>query len=47
MITTYAVVMAAWGAGLDPLIVLTMGIANLVADGLSMAIGDYLGTKSE
>ena len=44
MITTYSVVMAAFGANLAPVIVLAMGIANLIGDGLSMALGDYLST---
>ncbi len=28
-------------------VVLILGFANLIADGLSMAIGDYLSTKAE
>jgi len=47
IITTFAVVAGVAGASLDAGIVLIMGLANLVGDGLSMAIGDYLGTKSE
>lgn len=39
--------MTAWGSNLSVSIVLIMGIGNLVADGFSMAIGDYLGTKAE
>jgi len=47
IVTTFAVVAGVAGAALSPGIVLIMGFANLVADGLSMAIGDYLSTKSE
>jgi len=46
-VTTFAVVAGVAGASLNAGIVLIMGFANLVADGLSMAIGDYLSTKSE
>ncbi|MFA6073580.1 MAG: VIT1/CCC1 transporter family protein [Candidatus Woesearchaeota archaeon] len=46
-VTTFAVVAGVAGASLNSSIVLIMGFANLVADGLSMAIGDYLSTKSE
>jgi len=45
IVTTFAVVAGVAGASLSPGIVLIMGFANLVADGLSMAIGDYLSTK--
>ncbi len=47
IITTFAVVAGVAGAALSTGIVLILGFANLVADGLSMAIGDYLSTKSE
>lgn len=47
IITTFAVVAGVAGASLSGGIVLIMGLANLIADGLSMAIGDYLSTKSE
>lgn len=46
-ITTFAAVAGVAGAALSPGIVLIIGIANLVADGLSMSIGDYLSSKSE
>jgi len=35
------------GASLSAGIVLILGFANLIADGISMAIGDYLSTKAE
>jgi vacuolar iron transporter family protein len=47
IITTFAVVSGVAGASLAAGIVLILGFANLVADGLSMAIGDYLSTKAE
>ena len=46
-VTTFAIVAGVQGAGLSPKIVLVLGVANLVADGFSMAAGNYSGTKSE
>lgn len=47
IITTFAVVAGSLGASLSNQIVLILGFANLFADGFAMAIGNYLGTKSE
>lgn len=47
IITTFAVVAGVAGASLSFGVVLILGFANLIADGLSMAIGDYLSTKAE
>ena len=47
IITTFAVVAGVTGASLSSGIVLILGFANLIADGISMAIGDYLSTKAE
>ena len=47
IITTFAVVAGVAGASLNIGVVLILGFANLIADGLSMAIGDYLSTKAE
>ncbi len=47
IVTTFAVVSGVAGASLSSGIVLILGFANLLADGLSMAVGNYLGTKSE
>ncbi|MHB8897292.1 MAG: VIT1/CCC1 transporter family protein [Thermoguttaceae bacterium] len=47
IVTTFAVVAGVAGAELSAGIVLILGFANLLADGLSMAVGDYLSTKSE
>jgi vacuolar iron transporter family protein len=46
-VTTFAVVAGSQGASLTTGVVLILGFANLIGDGLSMAIGDYLSTKSE
>jgi VIT1/CCC1 family predicted Fe2+/Mn2+ transporter len=41
IITTFAVVAGVSGGGLSPRVVLVIGAANLFADGLSMAVGNY------
>jgi vacuolar iron transporter family protein len=45
-ITTFAVVAGAIGAGFPQVVIIILGFANLLADGFSMAISNYLGTKS-
>ena len=45
-VTTFAVVAGAVGADLGGGIVLVLGGANLVADGFSMAVSNYLGTHA-
>ena len=47
IITTFAVVAGVDGASLTPRIVLILGVANLVADGISMGASNYLGIRSE
>ncbi|MBN1330218.1 MAG: VIT1/CCC1 transporter family protein [Candidatus Heimdallarchaeota archaeon] len=47
IITTFAIVAGVTGAALGIGVVLILGFANLLADGLSMGIGDYLSSKSE
>ncbi|TSC76304.1 MAG: hypothetical protein G01um101431_925 [Parcubacteria group bacterium Gr01-1014_31] len=47
LVTTFAVVAGAQGAHLAPFTVLIFGLANLLADGLSMGLGNYLGQRSE
>jgi vacuolar iron transporter family protein len=47
MVTTFAVVSGVEGAKLSSTIVLILGFANLFGDGVSMALGNYLSTKSE
>lgn len=46
-ITTFAVVAGSAGANLDVSVVLILGFANLIADGFSMSVGNYLSTRSE
>jgi VIT1/CCC1 family predicted Fe2+/Mn2+ transporter len=46
IITTFAVVAGVAGGGLPLRVVLIIGAANLVADGLSMAVGNYLAIRS-
>ncbi len=46
-VTTFAVVAGVIGANLNARIILILGLANLLADGLSMAAGNYSGTKTE
>jgi len=46
-VTTFAVVAAAAGAQLSPLVIIILGFANLIADGFSMGASAYLSAKSE
>lgn len=46
-ITTFAVVAGVAGAHLSPFVALALGLANLLADGIAMGAGNYLGLKSE
>jgi len=46
-VTTFAVVAGVAGASLSARIVIILGLANLFADGLSMAASNYSGTKAE
>jgi VIT1/CCC1 family predicted Fe2+/Mn2+ transporter len=46
LITTFAVVAAASGGALSTRTVLIVGMANLLADGLSMGVGNYLSIRS-
>lgn len=47
IITTFAIIAGVVGAALPPIVVVLLGIANVLADGFSMALSNYLGTKSE
>ena len=47
LVTTFAVVAGVAGAKLSTAIVLILGLANLLADGFSMAVGNFLGTRAE
>lgn len=46
LITTFAVVAGVVGGGLSARAMLIIGAANLVADGLSMGVGNYLSIRS-
>jgi VIT1/CCC1 family predicted Fe2+/Mn2+ transporter len=46
IITTFAVVAGVAGGGLSLRVVLIVGAANLFADGLSMAVGNYLSIRA-
>jgi VIT1/CCC1 family predicted Fe2+/Mn2+ transporter len=46
-VTTFAIVTGVVGASLSPSIIIILGFANLLADGFSMAIGNYLAVKTE
>ena len=46
-VTTFAVVAGVEGASLNASVVIILGIANLVADGFSMAVSNYLGAQAE
>lgn len=46
-ITTFAIIAGAIGASLGSGIILVLGFANLLADGFSMAVSNYLSTKSQ
>jgi VIT1/CCC1 family predicted Fe2+/Mn2+ transporter len=46
-VTTFAVVAGATGGALSSLVVIILGFANLLADGFSMAVSNYHGTRSE
>ena len=47
IVTTFAVVSGVAGAALSTRIAINMGVANLLADGLAMGAGSYLGARSE
>lgn len=46
-VTTFAVVAGATGANFNSNIIIILGLANLLADGLSMSIGSFLSSKTE
>jgi vacuolar iron transporter family protein len=46
-VTTFAVVAGAAGASLDESVVIILGGANLLADGFSMAVSNFLGSRAE
>lgn len=46
-VTTFAIVAGVEGAGLATKVIIALGFANVLADGFSMAAGNYSGTKAE
>ena len=46
-VTTFAIVAGVEGAGLSHTIIVALGLANILADGFSMAASNYSGTKAE
>ena len=46
-VTTFAIMAGVVGADLSATIVIILGLANLLADGFSMAAGNYTGTRAE
>ena len=47
IVTTFAVVSGVTGAQLSVRVIIILGLANLVADGIAMGAGNYLGMRSE
>ena len=47
IVTTFAVVAGAAGAGLADRVVIILGAANLIADGFSMSVSNLLGSRAE
>lgn len=46
-VTTFAIVAGVAGAGLSPFVIVALGLANVLADGFSMAAGNYSGSKAD
>lgn len=46
IITTFAVVSGAAGAGISSGVIIVLGLANLIADGISMGLSNYLSLRS-
>lgn len=46
-VTTFAIVAGVAGAGLSPFVIVALGLANVLADGFSMAASNFSGTKAE
>ena len=47
IVTTFAVVSGATGGGLGTDVILVLGFSNILADALSMGVGDALSSKAE
>jgi VIT1/CCC1 family predicted Fe2+/Mn2+ transporter len=46
-VTTFAVVAGVAGANLSPGVVIILGLANLLGDGFSMGVSNFLGTRAD
>lgn len=46
-VTTFAVVSGVAGAGMSSGVIIILGLANILADGFSMAVSNFLGTKAD
>lgn len=46
-VTTFAIVAGVEGAGLSKSVIIILGVANILADGFSMAAANYSGTKAD
>lgn len=46
-VTTFAVIAGVFGANLSVDVVIILGVGNLLADGFSMAVSNYLGSSAE
>ena len=47
IITTFSIIAAAYGAGFEMKLIIIMGVANLIADGFSMGLGDFFSSYFE
>lgn len=47
LITTLNVALSGIGLGYSSQIIVALGLASLIGDGISMAVADYLATKSD
>ena len=47
IITTFSIIAACFGSGLEIKYILAMGFANLLADAFSMGFGDYISSLFE
>jgi VIT1/CCC1 family predicted Fe2+/Mn2+ transporter len=47
LITTLSVALSGYGANTPANSIVALGVASMVADGISMAVADYLATKSD
>ena len=47
IITTFSIIAASFGAGFEIKMIIIMGVANLIADGFSMGLGDFFSSYFE